>query len=157
MQDASIQWRLGVFGISLLAAAATLSGRQLPVWREAPEYLPLFAPRSHRELYRASVSSSGLDDVLASMADDPRLLRTPGGWEARSAGPWDAFGKSGEYDRFKLARLYGARRARVARGPRIEEGRVVETWTLVSPYPSPSLDRLEPGTLRIVLRLPENE
>jgi len=69
--------------------------------------------------------------------------------------PADAFGRSGDYDRSKLARLYGARRASVARGPRLENGRVVESWTLVSPYPSVALERLEPGTLLIVQRLPE--
>jgi hypothetical protein len=50
--------------------------------------------------------------------------------------------------------VYGARRARVARGPRVVDGRVVESWTLISPYPDPGLQRLEPGTLLIVLKVP---
>jgi hypothetical protein len=53
-----------------------------------------------------------------------------------------------------VARLYGSRQPRVARGARADEGRVVESWTLVSPYPSADLTRLEHGTLRIVLRTP---
>jgi hypothetical protein len=42
----------------------------------------------------------------------------------------------------------------VARGPRLQNGRVIETWILVSPYPDSRLERLEPGTLLIVLRTP---
>ena len=155
-RPASIPWRLTVLGFVLVRLAmAGEAGQPGPAWREAPEYLQLFTPRLHRESYRAYVSPLGLDEVLVSVQDDPALMRTPGGWEARWLLPVDVFGRSGEYDRSKLARLYGARRVQVARGPRIENGRVVESWTLVSPYPSATLDRLEPGTLRIVLRLPE--
>jgi hypothetical protein len=75
------------------------------------------------------------------------------GVEARPVAAAEAFGQSGGYNRWKLARLYGARRAKVARMPRVENGRVVEAWTLISPYPDPGLERLEPGTLLIVLRL----
>ncbi len=115
----------------------------------------MFAPVAHRDFYRASVSRLGIDEVLETLRDDPSVVPTPGGWAAHSVLPLDAFGRSGGYDRAKLARLYGGRRARVARGPRLENGRIVESWTLVSPYPSVSLEHLEPGTLRIVQRLPE--
>jgi hypothetical protein len=53
-----------------------------------------------------------------------------------------------------VARLYGAERARVSRGARTENGRAVESWTLISPYPDPTLQKLERGTLLVVLRLP---
>jgi hypothetical protein len=141
--------------MAMLLASVALPAQNGPGWREAPEYLRLFTPRLHRESYKVSVSSLGLNEVLLSLHDDPSLLRTPGGWEARMLLPFDAFGRSGDYDRSKVARLYGARRAGVARGPRLENGRVVESWTLVSPYPSTTLERLEPGTLLIVQRLPE--
>ena len=69
--------------------------------------------------------------------------------------PFDAFGQSGSYDRWKVAGLYRRRRAHVARGPRLDQGQT-ESWTLISPYPDASLQRLEPGTLLIVLRIPSD-
>ena len=121
-------------------------------WRDAPEYLRLFAPAAHRGAYRAAVSTSGLDVVLTS-AGDPSWLRAPGAWTAQPQYVLDVFGRSGSYDRWALARLFGAQQPRVARGARTEAGRVVESWTLVSPYPSADFTRLEPGTLRIILEI----
>ena len=141
--------------MAVLLSAASLVGQTAPAWRETPEYIRLFAPRLHAESYRVFVTPVELDEVLMSLNEDPSLLRTPGGWEARLLAPYDAFGRSGDYDRTRLARLYGARPVRVARGGRVENGRVVESWTLVSPYPSTTLDHLESGTLRLVLRLPD--
>ena len=66
----------------------------------------------------------------------------------------DAFGAGGTYDRWKLARVFGAHQPNVARGPRGDRGLIDESWTLVSPYPSADLGRLEPGTLLIVVRVP---
>ena len=132
----------------ILAGAPAVSDEG---WRDAPEYVRLFAPAAHRAAYRASVSPSALDAVLAAGTDDPSRLRAPGAWTAQPQYVLDAFGRSGIYDRWALARLFGAQQPRVARGARIEAGRVVESWTLVSPYPSPDFTRLEPGTLRIIL------
>jgi len=123
-------------------------------WREAPEYLALFVPRIDRPSYRTFVSPHGLDDVVHAIARDEGALHPPGAWTPRPENPADAFGSGGTYDRFTLARLFGSRRSEVARGPRGHEGLVEESWTLVSPYPSPDLSRLEPGTLLIVLRIP---
>jgi hypothetical protein len=58
----------------------------------------------------------------------------------------DLFGQTGSYDRAKLARLYGGRRARVLRGWR-QEGDRFESITLISPYPERDLERLNPGTM----------
>ena len=131
--------------------AAALLGAE--PWRDAPDYLRLFAPALHRSDYRTSVSPLPLDDVVQGLSGDRSLVRAPGAWMPRSEYALDAFGRSGSYDRWKVARLYGSRQARVARGARMEGGRLVESWTLISPYPSPDLERLEPGTLRIVLRI----
>ena len=68
--------------------------------------------------------------------------------------PYDAFGLSGSYNRWKVAGLYRSRRAQVARGPRVDQGQT-ESWTLISPYPDETLQRLESGTLIIVLRIPD--
>ena len=114
-------------------------------WTESPLYRRLFAPAHVAEgTYRTYVSPRPIDQVLAELGSTavPRTV---------VAG--EAFGQSGGYDRSKLARLYGARRTRVARFPREENGQVVEAWTLISPYPDPALEQLQPGTLLIVLRL----
>ena len=140
--------------LQALILAAGVAAASSDLWRDAPEYLGLFAPAAHREVYRAAVSSMTLDMVLTSLADDPTLVRAPGAWTARGQGPIDAFGQSGTYDRWRVARLYRSRQARVARGARMENGRVVESWTLISPYPDPALTTLRPGTLLLVLRLP---
>jgi len=131
--------------------AAALRGAD--PWRDAPEYVRLFAPASHRGDYRTSVSPLPLDDVVRGLGGDASLVRAAGAWTPRSEYALDAFGRSGQYDRWRVARLYGSRQPRVARGARMAGGRLVESWTLISPYPSPDLQRLEPGTLLIVLRI----
>jgi hypothetical protein len=60
----------------------------------------------------------------------------------------DAFGSAGSYRRAALARLYGGRRVRVARGWSQDAGEF-ESITLLSPYPDASLTRLLPGTMMI--------
>jgi hypothetical protein len=60
----------------------------------------------------------------------------------------DAFGGAAPYDKSALARLYGGRRPKVARGWQ-EDARTFESVTLISPYPDASLTRLEAGTMEI--------
>jgi hypothetical protein len=132
--------------------AAAMPGRS---WRAAPEYVELFTPgATHPGHYETYVSPLPIDAALRESADDPALLHPPGAWTPRDVIALDAFGKTGAYNRWALARLYGARRTRLARGPRGDAGRVVEMWTLISPYPDIGMQRLESGTLLIVLRLP---
>jgi hypothetical protein len=110
---------------------------------------------THADAYRMYVSARDLDAVLRALQADQSLLRPPGAWQpARHESLWTRSGRPARYDRSRLARLYGGRGARVARGPKALDGRVVESWTLISPYPDPALERLEPGTLLIVLKLP---
>jgi hypothetical protein len=123
-------------------------------WREAPDFVALFVPRPYRAAYRAFVSPLGLDAALRTVASDEHSLHPPGAWIPRRESPPDAFGAGGPYDRWKLARVFGSRQPEVARGPRGGDGLVDESWTLVSPYPSPDLTRLEPGTLLIAVRVP---
>jgi len=132
-----------------LRSAEPLGG----AWREAPEYLRLFAPAAHRDDYRAYVSPLGLDETLKALLADPAVQRPPGAWAPQPMIAFDAFGRSGGYNRWKLAGLYGSRRARVARGPRVDHGQS-ESWMLVVPFPDPALLHLEPGTLIIVLKIP---
>ena len=124
-------------------------------WREAPEYVALFAPPLHRDAYQAFVSSLGLERALEIVPAEEaaRAVAAPGSWQARPENPLDAFGAGGTYDRWKVLRLYGSQRPTVARGPRGTTGIVEESWTLISPYPSSDLATLAPGTLLIVLRV----
>ncbi len=158
-------WRASLVTVALVALAGVALLLALPPvtgavgaapgqgWQEAPAYLPLFTPRLHRAAYTVYTSAAGLDDVLRPLATDTTLLRPPGAWQARATTPSAAFGEAAEYNRWQIARLYGATRARVARGARVADGRVPEAWTLISPYPDPDLERLNGGTLLIVLRM----
>ena len=141
--------------VLLVSCGVSGAAQDHGTWHAAPEYLPLFAPAGPRgDAYRMFVSPLGLDSVLQQLQTEPGLLAPPGAWAPKAQLPYDAFGQTGRYERWKLAQLYGSRRARVARGPRGSDGQITETWTLISPYPDPSLARLEPGTLLIVLRVP---
>ena len=124
-------------------------------WREAPGYLPLVAPAGPRAAtYRVFTSPLDIEATLQRLEDDASLVRVPGAWQPRSTLPTDAFGQAGRYDRAAMARVYGGGQPRVARGARSVDGRVVESWTLIAPYPDTELRKLETGTLLIVLRLP---
>jgi hypothetical protein len=122
-------------------------------WRDAPDYLALFAPVNHRPDYRIDVTSANLDQVLADVRDDPALVQASGAWEARGESAQDAFGTAGPFNKWLLTQAYGSRQARVARGTRTDRGRVVEAWTLISPYPSTDLRTLHSGTMRLILNV----
>jgi hypothetical protein len=122
-------------------------------WREAPQYISLFAPPAHRAAYRAYVSPLGIEATLKQLTTDPAVLHPPGAWMPQAMIPYDAFGLSGSYNRWRVAGLYRSRRAQVARGPRLDQGQT-ESWTLIAPYPDEALQRLESGTLIVVLRIP---
>jgi hypothetical protein len=125
-----------------------------PHFTEAPAFVPLFTPRGvPAGTYRAFTSPEDLDSVLTSVRRNSSLPLPPGSFEPQSVIASEAFGQSGGYNRWKLALLYGARRTRIARGPRIENGRTIEAWTLISPYPDANLEQLNAGTLLIVMRL----
>jgi hypothetical protein len=138
---------------SLIAVPALVGGADRVAWRDAPEYVRLIAPTKQRKSYSISVTAAPLADVLAQVTADPAAVATPGAWQARSESLQDAFGTAGPYNRWLAARLYGSRQPRVARGARMDSGRIVEAWTLVSPYPSADLATLHPGTMRLILKM----
>ena len=113
----------------------------------------LFAPVNQRPAYAIAVTPASLESVLADVAADPMAVLAPGAWQPRGESPQDAFGTAGLHNRWLLARLYGSRQLRVARGARMDRGRVIEAWTLISPYPSADLRTLHPGTMRLILRV----
>ena len=147
---------------TLLAVARLLSGpadAQSPEppaagWRASPAHVALFTPPRHGDAYQAFVSSEPFDQALAGLLAAAPAVRGPGLWEPQRVAATDAFGAGAPYNRWQLVRLYGARGPRVARGPVGGDGRPPEMWTLVSPYPDATLNRLEPGTLLLVLRIP---
>ena len=122
-------------------------------WRDAADYVTLFAPVNQRAAYTASVSSAMLESVLAGVNEDPAAVQAPGSWQPRIESATDAFGTAGLQNRWLLAQLYGSRGVSVARGSRMDRGRVIESWTLLSPYPSTDLRTLNAGTLRLVLKI----
>ncbi len=78
---------------------------------------------------------------------DPRPIEdVAGDTRIEEVEPLEALGGAGSYDRAAVARLYGGRRAKVARGWRSDDGRF-ESITRVSPYPDATLTHLEPGTM----------
>ena len=139
---------------SLIAAPALVRGADRVAWRDAPEYVRLIAPANQRKSYSISVTDAPLADVLAQVAADPAAVAAPGAWQPRNESPQDAFGSAGVYNRWLAVGLYGSRQPRVARGARSDRGRIVEAWTLVSPYPSADLATLHPGTMRLILKVP---
>jgi hypothetical protein len=146
-----------VVAAAMLWLGAAVPNAQPPpsgAWQDAADYLRLFAPFGTRAgAYRIFVTTLPIEALLGRLMQDRSLLHPPGAWVPTPALPADAFGQTGRYDRSRLARLYGARRPVVARGPRGDAGRPAEAWTLVSPYPSRDLSRLEPGTMLIVVDL----
>jgi hypothetical protein len=145
-------------GVAVLWLTIAAIGAEIPppsdAWIEAPAYLRLFAPSGPRAAaYHIYVSRLGIDTLLARLAAEPSMLHPPGAWMPAALLPSDAFGETGSYDRSTLARLYGSRRALVAHGPRGPSTHPTEAWTLISPYPSRDMARLEPGTMLVVVNL----
>jgi hypothetical protein len=102
-----------------------------------PALTALFTPR-HPQLGRYEVCTTEQPIENAVAAGSP----------IESTEPLDAFGTAGDYDRSKLARLYGGKRARVAR-QWTQQGDAFESVTFISPYPDATLTHLLPGTMLI--------
>lgn len=108
----------------------------------------LFTPaRPEAGRYEVCTTPTTLDSVIADVtADGIQLAPT------EMLNPFEAFGGAGAYNRAALARLYGGRRVRVARGW-AQRGDRFESVTLLSPYPDSTLSTLQPGTMVIRLTL----
>ena len=123
------------------------SNRDRPDASCAPAYAGLFAPLQPR-LGRPPAVLPWTSRYEVCTSSEPLTALAQADWTIEATAPLDAFGAAGTYDRAKVARLYGGRWPRVARGWRRSEGQL-ESITLVSPYPNATLTRLEPGTLII--------
>ena len=140
------------------AAAPQASRGVTPPGAPAPALARLFTPlQAPSDAYVVTVLPQGIEAALATvkstLASAAVAGNPEGSWQVREASPLEAFGTAGTYDRGKVARLYGGRRASLVRGPVERDGRVVAGVTLISPYPDATLSRLEPGTLLIVVRV----
>ena len=93
--------------------------------------------------YEVCTSPAGFDDVMAALVAQGVQFGP-----VQAADPLDAFGTAGPYDRSAVSRLFGGRRAALARGWSQQDGGVVSV-TIVSPYPNPAWRSLLPGTLVI--------
>jgi hypothetical protein len=112
-----------------------------------------FTPRSAPEgIYRVFVTTARLESTASLLRQAFPGSAAASSWTVQQFDPLDGFGDGGAYDRPKVARLYTGRRVRVARGPIVKDGRVVASVWLFSPYPDPSLSRLQPGTMIIEFR-----
>jgi hypothetical protein len=125
--------KLGVASLVATLQTATALGPLTCDERLTALFTPLRPQRGHYEVCTTA-------RPLASVADPA--------WPVEMVGPIDAFSPAGPYNRAAVARLYGGRRAAVARGWVEHDGRF-EAITLISPYPNATLTALEPGTLVI--------
>ncbi len=114
-------------------------------------FTPHFVPGNPYHVYVTTAAIEKLASMFAALSPAPP---SSSAWQTRDMDPLEAFGEGGPYDPAKVGRLYVGRRARVVRGPIVENGQTVVTIMLVSPYPDPSLTRLEPGTMIVEFRVP---
>ena len=136
-------YNAGIPALLLLALVTTAS----------PAHRALFAPPARASLYSFATTDERIDRVAAYYqerwpSDDPRP------WKVETSGPVDVFDGAALFDRARLARLYGGKVVRIARGPIVENGRVTHTVLLLSPYPDAELTRLNQGTLIMTVLVP---
>jgi hypothetical protein len=152
-------WLFIVLGASGVWTRGT-RGAELPALPGAPAaalarlFTPVHAPSG---AYQVRVVGAGIEEARqavwkATMAGEASDGATGAqAWRVQELEPLEAFGTAGTYPRTTVARLYTGRRASVVRGPVTRAGRTVAAVTLISPYPDPTLSRLDEGTLIIVL------
>jgi hypothetical protein len=134
--NATAQAALGLVLLAAAGPAAPPTGIA-PSAGCDPRLTRLFTP-PHPRVGHYEVCTTGEDLAAVARPD----------WTIDAISPLDAFGSGGPFNRAALSRLYGGRQARIARGWQ-EAGGDFESFTLISPYPDPTLSRLEPGTLII--------
>jgi hypothetical protein len=124
-----------IYGITLILLAL-LAPPEGPSPVCGPEWTGLFAPVQPR-MGRYEVCPIGEDRPAGFQYADSEQLEA-----------LDAFGTAGSFSRARLVQLFGGRRVTVTRGWRLDGSRF-ESITLLTPYPDPTLTRLNPGTLAI--------
>ena len=115
-------------------------------------FTPRGVPADTYVVYRSGETIQALATRLRGLDPAP----SPGAWEPSRPEAHNAFGQDGVYDRARLARLFTGKRVTLVRGSLVVDGRRV-AYTLISPYPNPSLSAIEPGTMVVeqwVTRIP---
>jgi hypothetical protein len=136
-------------------AGASTPSRPGTWGREDAALTRLFTPNhAPPGTYRVEVTSERIKALAAARrAADPHAPAAA--WTIARQDPLQVFDSSAPADRARLARLYAGGRVQVTRGPITRDGRLVESLTLLSPYPDAALSRLDPGTMVIVFRVPD--
>ncbi len=137
---------LGSAGLALDAGSDNL-GEPDPALTRL--FTPQAVPAGTYLVYRSPRKIEDLTSLLRAM--DPRPA--PGAWQPTRPEAHGAFGEEGNFDRARLARLFNGKRVTVVRGSLVRDGRRV-AFTLVSPYPDPSLSAILDGTMVIEFRDP---
>jgi hypothetical protein len=102
--------------------------------------------------YVVSTSTETIETLTGRLqGQDPSPA--PGAWVPSRPEATGAFGQEGLYDRARLARLFNGKRVTVVRGSLTQQGQRL-AYTLVSPYPDPTLSHIVEGTMIIEFRVP---
>jgi len=133
----------------LAAAAAAAVPLGTPNHALTRLFTPLAAPPG---TYVVSISTEAIETLAARLREqDPSP--SPGAWMPARPEASGAFGQEGLYDRARLARLFNGKRVTVVRGSLVQQGQRL-AYTLVSPYPDPTLSHIVEGTMVIEFRVP---
>jgi hypothetical protein len=142
-----------------MAAALMVSGAAaagFPLGTPDPSLTRLFTPLSVPPgtylAYRSSETIETLTSRLRTLDPAP----ASGAWEPSRPEAHGAFGQEGVYDRAGLARLFNGKRVTVVRGSLVQHGQRL-AYTLISPYPDPTLSHIVEGTMVIEFRVPPLE
>lgn len=150
----------GIAGSSLLVlltvgpTSATERPSLVP-GRPSPEHAAVFAPVRRADRFHFYVSDLSIEHVAALLAQ--RLPEGVPSFQIRPGSALDAFDNQAPFDRYRLARLFGGSRPRIARGPLFRDAgdrQPIAAVLLMSPYPEPDLVRLNAGTLIMVVDVP---
>ena len=117
-----------------------------------PALAALFTP-AHPTVGRYEVCTSNESIEVLAGSGRPAAPDWPSFSAPEALESLEGFGASGPYHRPALARLFGGARVRVARGW-IDRPDRFEAFTLLSPYPDPTLSRLQTGTMIVHLVIP---
>jgi hypothetical protein len=132
--------------LSLAVLAPTARAQEPPFTvTTSAAHARVFAPPARADRFAFSVTGDPIDAVANFYrqrwpSDDERS------WVIAPGPAVEAFDSAAVFDRARLARLYGGRLARIARGPIARAG-TDHVVMLLSPYPEADLRRLNPGTL----------
>ena len=150
-----------VLGVAVVAVVAC-TGIEVAVAQSEPAlgtraaalerlFTPPTATPGMYEVYESTESI----DSLAALLRRQDAAPSDSAWKKQRLTPGDAFGAESSYDRWRVGRLYGGRRVEVVRGSLRNGNGTITAYTLLSPYPDPTLASLLSGTMVIVFHVPQ--